>query len=68
MVAWYLNKYKIVNKDKVIDKRLRRKFYRAYDISNKMRSVNKSIDYVDGFCDGAGVDAETREFIMFISK
>lgn len=66
MVAWYLNKYKSINKDKVIDKRLRRKFYRAYDMTNKMRRYNQSIDYIEGFCDGAGVDLETREFIIFM--
>lgn len=66
MVAWYLNKYKSVNKDKEIDKRLRRKFYRAYEITKKMKK--NTPEYIEGFCDGASLDIETKEFIMFMSR
>ena len=65
MVAYFLNKYKLINKDKKIDKRLRRKFYRAMDIIKKMKG--KSNDYIEGYFDGADLDEETREFIRFIN-
>lgn len=68
MVAYFLNKYKSINKNKEIDKRLRRKFYRAYDITKKIdKSGNKSVDYMEGYMDGANLDEETKEFIRFIN-
>lgn len=66
MVAWFLNKYKLTHKDKIIDKRLRRKFYRAYEITKKMKKSTP--EYSEGYFDGADLDEETREFIKFINS
>ena len=66
MVAYFLNKYKLAYKNKEIDKRLRRKFYRAYEITKKMKKSTP--EYLEGYFDGADLDQETREFIRFINS
>lgn len=69
MYCWTKYKEKQQKEGKQIDSRIRRKFYRAMDMIKKMPSKypnRVSIDYIDGFCDGACLDAETREFIKFI--
>lgn len=65
MVGFFWNKFKALNKDK-IDSRIRRKFYRAWDIIKKMKKSTP--EYSEGYFDGANLDEETRQFIRFINS
>lgn len=69
MYHWTKYKEKCQKENKQIDNRVRRKFYRAMDMIKKFPSkypAKISSDYIDGFCDGACLDTETKEFIKFI--